>query len=136
MTFTCVKSFNIAFDACFVQLPTLTATSDLMQFETRYEASKLFQSYKDQEKISKKKVMPENMLGLLPSNLPRREASLDWVVLVQRDQMQIAQCKGVRNVPARSVECEIVRRIDFEPSLLKNITTSRLLFAWCKKFDD
>ena len=85
MTFNCVKSFNIVFDACFVQLPTLTAKTNLVQFETRYEASKLFQSYKDQGKIYKKKVMPDNVFGLLPSNLPRREASLDWVLLVQRD---------------------------------------------------
>ena len=85
MTFNCVKSFSIAFDACLVQLPTLTARSDLMQLETRYEASKLFQSYRDQEKIYKKKVMPDNQFGLRPSNLPRREASLDWVLLVQRD---------------------------------------------------
>ena len=85
MTFNCVKSFSIAFDACLVQLPTLTARSDLMQLETRYEASKLFQSYRDQEKMYKKKVMLDNQFGLRPSNLPRREASLDWVLLVQRD---------------------------------------------------
>ena len=64
MAFNCVKSFSIALDACFVQLPTLTPTSDLAPFETRYEASKLFQSYKDQEKIYKKNVVPGNQFGL------------------------------------------------------------------------
>ena len=42
----------------------------------------------------------------------------------------------MRNVPSRSVECEIVRRIDFERSLPTSIAASRLLFAWCKGFDD
>ena len=80
--------------------------------------------------------MPENVYGLQPSYLPQREASLDWVLLVQRDSLQIAQCKGVRNVPSRSIECEIVRKIDFDRRILKNIATNRLIFAWCKGFDD
>ena len=42
----------------------------------------------------------------------------------------------MRNVPSRSVECDVVRRIDFEQSMLKSMTTSRLLFAWCRGFDD
>ena len=73
---------------------------------------------------------------MLPSNLPNKAPSLDWIVLAQRDHLAIAQCKGLRNIPSRSVECEIVRKITYQPVFGLNVDLNRLVYAMCREFND
>ena len=73
---------------------------------------------------------------MLPSNLPNNAPSLDWILLAQRDHMVIAQCKGLRNIPSRSVECDIVRKINYHPVFGENVGLNKLVFAMCDKASD
>ena len=136
MAFNCLKSFSIANDACFVKMPSITPYTDLDRNDPKYIASKIFQTYRDQTLQYKKNYLPQNQYGMLPSNLPNKAPSLDWIVLAQRDHLAIAQCKGLRNIPSRSVECEIVRKITYQPVFGLNVGLNRLVYAMCRDFND
>ena len=86
MAFSCVQSFDISHDACFINLHQLTPRSDLKAINLRYDCSKLFHSFRDTEKHAKSQMTrEENVLGIVPSTMggtKRSLASLDWLLLL------------------------------------------------------
>ena len=144
MAFNCVQSFEIFHDACFVEIPLLTPRSDmnLRQVDLRNECSKIFHSFRDTEKHTKKQITEDNPLGIIPSQLGgnvRASASIDWVLIMMKDHMVLAQCKGLRNVPTVQVEFRQVRKINFSSDLTQSTTLTRFITSsMCHpgKFDD
>ena len=136
MAFNCLKSFSIFNDASFVRMPIATPHTDLERKDYRYIASKIFQTYRDQTLHYKKNYLTENQYGMQPSNLPDKAQSYDWVILAQRDHLAIAQCKGLRNIPSRAVECEILRKIHYQPIFRDGVGLSKLVFAMCRQIND
>ena len=52
MAFNCVQSFNLANDACFLEMQRIIPRADttLNQINLKYDCSKIFHSFRDSEK--------------------------------------------------------------------------------------
>ena len=142
MGFNCIQSFDIAFDAHFVETPKLSPRADLKHIDLRYDCSKLFHSFRDTEKHVKNGLTTDNAFGIVPSGLggnTRAPASIDWVLLLMQGFIMLTQCKGLRNVPQVEIECRHLRKIYFSADLSENVTLNRIVSsAMCRagQFDD
>lgn len=90
LAFNCVRSFDIMYDASFVDFSLATPRCDLKHIDLRYECSKLFHSFKDTEKHCRKQINENNPLGLVPSILggtKRAPTSIDWLLLLLENQI-------------------------------------------------
>ena len=108
MAFNCIQSFDIGFDACFIEMNRLAPkATDLRHVNLKYDCSKLFHSFRDAEKHAKSQLaggeMVGNTLGIVPSAMganKRAPASLDWLLLLMDSHFSLIQCKGLRNAPS------------------------------------
>ena len=144
MAFSCVQSFDIGFDAHFIDLQCLTPRSDLKHINLKYDCSKLFHSFRDTEKHAKSKLTCEleNAYGIVPSTMggnKRALASLDWLLLLMDGYVSLVQCKGLRNAPSAQYEFATLKKIQLPSDLRATTTFSRILTSAMVsfgKFDD
>ena len=105
MAFSCVQSFDIYFDTQWLEIQRVTPRADksFRRTDLKYECSRIFHSYSDNEKLIKKALNTDNPLGIVPSALGgnvRALPTIDWLLLLNNDnQMILVQCKGLRNSP-------------------------------------
>ena len=125
MAFNCIQSFDIGFDACFIEMNRLAPkATDLRHVNLKYDCSKLFHSFRDAEKHAKSQLaggeMVGNTLGIVPSAMganKRAPASLDWLLLLMDSHFSLIQCKGLRNAPSVQIECTPLRKIGLPADL-------------------
>ena len=62
MSFSCVRNFDIFYDAVFMEMPKMTPRADknCNKIDLKYDCSKLFHSFNDIEKHTKSKLNTEN----------------------------------------------------------------------------
>ena len=150
MAFNCVQSFDIGYDACFIDFNGLSPkATDLKHINLKYDCSKLFHSYNDAEKHAKSQLTAEkNAFGIVPSGMggnKRAPASIDWLLLLNAgaDQggahLSLVQCKGLRNAPSVQFESTVFRKIAMPSDLRASVTVTRLLSSALSsygRFDD
>jgi len=108
----------------------LSPRADLKKTSLRFDCSKIFHSFKDKEKHSKRQLSHENPFGIVPSALggtKRGSESIDWILLLNEGHIVLSQCKGLRNVPSAMIECKPIRKILFSADLSESMTLTRLL---------
>lgn len=133
MGFICVhtlRSYGKAdfFDAAFLDFPPINPKRYV---ELKTNVSRLFDSEHDKNLILKKE---ENTLSIFKPNYV--ETSIDWILILNDQIIDIFKAEGLRNFPQRNIQVALWNRYKMSYTPKDFYGSCKIVSASCRDFND